>query len=960
MKKAVWARRGAALLLAGCLLLPTFSAAAEQGASQGVRDNAPAFSSNADSYFSYAQQWASKPSVTETVRLDASHLSAAQQATVGQAGGIEAVLTAEEGFAEFTFSLEKEGLFEIAVYYCPLEGKTTPIERKLTLDGAIPFAEAGNIVFSRIWKDGVEYNNGFAFDAAGHELRPKQQETYEWTETVLRDAGGQYNEPLRFYLAAGTHTLRLDSIREPMAIGRIELRAPQALPAYAQVKQQYQQNGYKAAASNQLVLRQGENSYRKSHPTLYPIFDRTSGITQPFDVDAILLNTIGAANWQTCGEWISWQITVPESGLYKLALRYRNNLVNGQAVARRLYIDGAVPFAEANAISFPYDSDWQVACLSDGDTEFEFYFEAGKTYEIKLEACLGQFADILRAVDESCAALNDVYRQIMRMIGTNPDPNADHDVDLLLPDCMVTLQRELDRLRGVIWQIEQLVGDGGNYISTLNATCLRLEDMLAYPEEIPAKFSDFKNRIVALGSWIMSAEKQPLEIDFIVAAPSQAQLPEADEGFFASLWTQLRLFIASFYNDYNSFGAGGVYQRSVDVWLASGRQQATILKSLAANTFEPQSGICANVRLVAAGALLPAFLSGNGPDVFLSVGASEPINYALRGAVQQLNGFDGYEQVRERFHSSALVPYEYGGKLYGLPETQTFPMLFYREDVLQELGLEVPETWSDVMKMLKTLSNNNMMFGIPAASTANPSILDLTVYWTFILQNGGQIYDDGRTRILLDEEVSLAAFERWTDLYTNYGLEYTYDFATRFRLGEIPIGIADYSMYNTLSVFAPEIAGLWSFTQVPGTEQPDGSINRAVAGGGTASVMMSGIDDPEAAWEFLKWWSSSETQVAYGRELESVMGTAARYAVANQQALEQMPWTSQNLRQLQAQWQSVQGVPEVPGSYLVNREINFAFRAVVVSGDEAREALLDHLDNINREITKKRKEFHLD
>ena len=213
------------------------------------------------------------------------------------------------------------------------------------------------------------------------------------------------------------------SLREPMAIARLTFCPPEVLPNYEQVLQGYRDKGYQAAPGGELILTQAENSWRKSNPTLYPVFDRTSALTQPFDVDRILLNTIGGSNWQTCGEWISWQVTVPESGLYKIALRYRNNLVNGQTVSRRLYIDGKVPFREANFLAFAYSSDWQTDCLSDGNTEFEFYFEAGRTYEIKLEASLGRFADILRMVDESCRQLNDVYRQIMRIIGADPDPN---------------------------------------------------------------------------------------------------------------------------------------------------------------------------------------------------------------------------------------------------------------------------------------------------------------------------------------------------------------------------------------------------------------------------------------------------------------------------------------------------------------------------------------------------------
>ena len=47
----------------------------------------------------------------------------------------------------------------------------------------------------------------------------------------------------------------------------------------------------------------------------------------------------------------------------------------------------------------------------------------------------------------------------------------------------------------------------------------------------------------------------------------------------------------------------------------------------------------------------------------------------------------------------------------------------------------------------------------------------------------------------------------------------------RFRTGECPIIIADYTTYNNLCVSAPDIEGLWDFTVVPGIEQEDGTYH---------------------------------------------------------------------------------------------------------------------------------------
>ena len=89
------------------------------------------------------------------------------------------------------------------------------------------------------------------------------------------------------------------------------------------------------------------------------------------------------------------------------------------------------------------------------------------------------------------------------------------------------------------------------------------------------------------------------------------------------------------------------------------------------------------------------------------------------------------------------------------------------------------------------------------------------------------------------------------------------------------------------------------------------------------------------------------------------MGTAARYPTANREALKQIPWTKDFYEVLNAQWEWVDGIPSVPGSYYTPRNIDFAFRGVVNTSEDVVESLEDAAREINAEIEKKRKEFGL-
>ena len=122
---------------------------------------------------------------------------------------------------------------------------------------------------------------------------------------------------------------------------------------------------------------------------------------------------------------------------------------------------------------------------------------------------------------------------------------------------------------------------------------------------------------------------------------------------------------------------------------------------------------------------------------------------------------------------------------------------------------------------------------------------------------------------------------------------------------------------------------------------------------------MADTDEPQASWKFLEWWTRDDVQTQYGIELESTLGSAARYAPANRNALQNMPWSNSQLEKILQQWTYVKGVPEVPGGYLTQREVDFAYRSVVYDSQDPGEAIEDAVRSINQEIDNKRREFGL-
>jgi ABC-type glycerol-3-phosphate transport system substrate-binding protein len=274
--------------------------------------------------------------------------------------------------------------------------------------------------------------------------------------------------------------------------------------------------------------------------------------------------------------------------------------------------------------------------------------------------------------------------------------------------------------------------------------------------------------------------------------------------------------------------------------------------------------------------------------------------------------------------------------------------MFYRTDIIAELGLEIPETWDDLLAMIPVLQFNNMEIGMSQD------------YQMYMYQMGEELWADDGMRINLDSNLSLESFETMCNMFTQYSLPVSYDFANRFRTGEMPICIQPYTSYNNIIIFATEIAGLWDFGPIPGFAKEDGTVDNTAMSGTSALVMMAGAENVKEAWQFMSWYTDTKFQVDYSNELVAILGPAAKNATANMAALEELPWTSHEYEQLMKQMDHTAAIVAYPGSYILARYTNFAFLDAYNNHADPVDSLLSYINTINKEITRKRTEFDLE
>lgn len=889
-------------------------------------------------------------------------------------GTDKALFTDTDSSVSFHVQVPQTGYYNLYMEYLIPESRGVAAERGVRINGEFPFEDAQNITFTRIWTDGGEVKT----DNQGNQIRPTQVEVYDWQSSCFEDDMGYITEPYRFYFEKGDNEITLEAENEPMIIRKFMVAPVSVIQSYEEYAAKYPDISDQTMAAGYIQTIQGEDSTLRSESSLYAKYDRSSPTTYPNSVTNTVLNYVGGDTWRSSGQWIEWEFEVPEDGYYNIMIKGRQNYSRGSVSSRTVYIDGEIPFSEMKEISYAYSNDWECKDLADEDgIPYNFYLTKG-IHTIRLEATLGGVGPILEELEDSTYRANQIYRKILVYTGANPDRYRDYYIEANYPEVMEAMELESKRLFKVVDDTVSYSGQKADNIAAAQTVAQQMERFCEKPNKITLEFTTFKDNITALGTASLNMSETKLDIDYLVVSGTGVTPKKDKANIFTKLWHETKSFFASFFIDYNS--VGDVYDESGDdevvkVWILTGRDQGTILKSMVDDTFTPESGVKVNVEIVDPTALLNAVLAGRGPNVVLSVGADQPVNYALRGAAEDITQFDDWEEVLSHYTPSSYEQYGLDGHIYAIPETQTFNVMFYRTDVLEEMGLEVPDTWQELIEMLPTIQGNNLSVGIPTAAgsssttTASTAVAsnvpDLSLYFTLLYQYGGDMYNEMGTKTTVDDEAGIQAFDDYVRYFNDYGLPTIYDFVSRFRSGEMPIGISAYSTYNTLMVSAPEIRGLWDFTLIPGTEytNPDGTtyIDRSDFITGSATMMIATEDESlkQKSWEFMKWWAEPDTQVRFGREIEALLGSSARYATANKDAFEQLSWSTDDIKVLSQQWDQTVGIREVPGGYYTGRHITNAIRKVINDKDDSRETIIDYSIKINEEIEKKRNEFGL-
>ncbi|NYI06908.1 ABC transporter substrate-binding protein [Allostreptomyces psammosilenae] len=279
--------------------------------------------------------------------------------------------------------------------------------------------------------------------------------------------------------------------------------------------------------------------------------------------------------------------------------------------------------------------------------------------------------------------------------------------------------------------------------------------------------------------------------------------------------------------------------------------------------------------------LLTASGAGNPPDLAQVEYQALP-NLASNGALADISGYVG--DLGENFADGVWQQVTLGtDAVYGVPQDAAPMMLYYRQDLFAEHGLQVPTTWEEFGEVARQVRQID-----PDAYLTTFSSTDPGAFAGLTQQAGAEWWSiEGESwRIGVDDEATVKVAEFWDQLVTEDAVDDVPMFTPEWNSG---MGNGTYWSWpsavwapGNLASIAADNAGDWAAAPLP---QWEGTAPATGSWGGSSTGVMAGSEHQAEAAEFAAWLNTDPVAVS------ALVEQAGIYPAdqAAQQALEEPP-----------------------------------------------------------------------
>lgn len=876
------------------------------------------------------------------------------------------VLLEREGEISVTLPTIEEGRYLVELYYNYLGSSVLPVEVGMKVNGQYPFFEARQLIMPTDWKVDESYVSptstqdifNLSVDRYGNELQPQSLIDASFKKAGLYDSSFYHADSISLALKSGD-VLSFEAQTSLIVIEKVILSPITELISY---------NDYIASFSFDVdkvepIILEAEYFSTKSDPSIKLGFDSNPAST-PYSTYDRLLNSIDASNFSAGGHSITYDFEVNTAGYYNISLKYLQNILIDLPVFRDISIDGEILFEELKSYAFNYSTNWEVETLGNDENDFYFYFTKG-SHSIQLTASLKENCTAIENLTSVMKQINQIAMEVKKLTaGISSDTYRDFDILSGIPDLVERLTEIRDVIENTYLYINRFQTDGKASPETnqLKLAIEKIDKLIEKPNLIATSMSSFSEGSSSasqmLGNQILNLTTSPLGLEKIYLHSDDFQLPKANANGLKVFWEEMKKFVRSFLSseyedDFNT-------EEVITIWVNRPRVYVELMQQMIDETFTPETGIEVQLSLMpSVNKLILANAAGKQPSLALGIPSSTAYEFALRDAAVDLRQFSGYAEIVSRFSEGVMIPYVYGDGVYGLPETQNFYLTYYRTDIMEKLNLldAIPNTWEDMKTILPELQNYGMNVYIPLASDSSYKGFSVTL--PFYAQSNTSIISDDGFFTTIDSDEGIEAMKLMTELFNTYALpKQVNSFYNHFRYGSIPIGVSNNETYVKLLIGAPEIKGNWDIALYPGTyDEETDEVLRYAPTSSSGVMMFDSGEKNQSAFDFIQWWLSTEIQSRFAYDLQTMYGEEFIWFTANREAFLSLAIPENHKEIILQQYDWATEAPNVPGIYMLEREISNAWNKIVLDNTNPRDTLEESATIVNRELARKLEEF---
>ena len=802
-----------------------------------------------------------------------------------------------------------------------------------------------NITLPNSWKASNSEKN---FDIYNNEVVPISNNKQVWQHKYLYDQQFYQTNPILFNFSK-ENVLEIESTSGEFLLGNIYL-----VTSISSTYDSYQ-NNLKEDTSGELITIEGENPYIKSTPEIRPASVNEPDM-YPYSTTKNYLNCVSGDSFNQSGYSVTYVFDIKKSGNYNISMKYFISQTN-TAVYSKIFIDNEILFDDLNGYKFlSYDS-FTNTTLKNNDSDYQFYFDAG-THSITFQLDSSRQSPIQLEIMDIISEMNALNLEIVKLTNGVDDKNKFWNLDIYIPTARERLLDFESRLKALLELTEEYSESdstkSNRLYQQLDNAYQKMQKLNKDPNNLPHNltlFTDGSNSISnILSSTIHTSTFSPLSIDRIYIHSEDVKLPSDSKNFFIKYFASAQRLFNIKVNDNES-------EDTIDIWVNRSTYYVALMQQYADAYYTKETGQQVRFSLLPdESKIIYSNASDSVPDAAFGISGSSPYTLGLRGALANMKEFDGFSEVSSYFSPGAFTNLSVGDAVYGIPETQDFQVTFYRKDLVEDLDINVPKTYDELIEILPSLQRYGLNYYMPLAGATG--LKSITATAPFIYQYGGSLYSDDYLSTALDEPNAIEAINKMVDLFVIYSLPLTsQSFYNSFRDGTIPIGVSGFSDYLQIKEAAPEIAGKWAISTAPGVLQKDGTINYTNSGIGKDIVIFEKSDKKQSTFDFVSWWMSDETQTNFARDVQATYGSTFLWNTANLNAFKTLAIPAEDKEVILKQWEQLYQIPQTPATYIVERGLSDIWNSAVFDHTSIRSNISDMTIIMNKELTRKMEEF---